>query len=145
MSRKEVPRAGLLKAARAGRTTNAQGARALRLSGRQFRRLKTRFRAGGARGLLHALRGRPGNRRVAPQVREQIVALMTTTYAGFNDVYLTGEAARGPSARRQSLRGAPGPPRPRAVGHAPAVAPEASQPAQERVAALEGADASGRL
>jgi hypothetical protein len=36
MSRKEVPRAGLLKAARAGRISNAQGARALELSVRQF-------------------------------------------------------------------------------------------------------------
>ena len=89
MSRKEVPRAGLLKAALAGRITNAQGARALRLSVRQFRRLKKRFREGGARGLLHALRGRPGNRHLAPQARAQITALMTTTYAGFNDVHLT--------------------------------------------------------
>ena len=64
MSSKEVPRAGLLKAALAGRITNAQGARALRLSVRQFRRLKRRFREQGARGLLHALRGRPGNRRL---------------------------------------------------------------------------------
>ncbi len=89
MSRKEVPRAGLLKAALAGRITNAQGARALRLSVRQFRRLKKRFREGGARGLLHALRGRPGNRQLAPQARAQIATLMTTTYAGFNDVHLT--------------------------------------------------------
>src|SRR5712664_1578085 len=88
MSRKEVPRAGLLKAALAGRITNAQGARALRLSVRQFRRLKRRFREGGAHGLLHALRGRPGNRRLAPQARAQIATLMTTTYAGFNDVHL---------------------------------------------------------
>jgi hypothetical protein len=89
MSSKEVPRAGLLKAALAGRITNAQGARALGMSVRQFRRLKRRFREGGARGLLHALRGRPGNRRLAPQAREQIGVLMTTTYAGFNDVHLT--------------------------------------------------------
>ncbi len=89
MSRKEVPRAGLLKAALAGRITNAQGARALGVSVRQFRRLKRRFREGGARGLLHALRGRPGNRRLAPQAREQVGVLMTTTYAGFNDVHLT--------------------------------------------------------
>ena len=89
MSRKEVPRAGLLKAALAGRITNAQGARALGLSTRQFRRLKRRFREGGARGLFHALRGRPGNRRLAPQAREQVGVLMTTTYAGFNDVHLT--------------------------------------------------------
>ena len=89
MSRKEVPRAGLLKAALAGRITNAQGARALRLSVGQFRRLKKRFREGGTRGLLHALRGRPGNRHLAPQARAQITVLMTTTYAGFNDVHLT--------------------------------------------------------
>ena len=72
MSSKEVPRAGLLKAALAGRITNAQGARALRLSVRQFRRLKRRFREHGARGLLHALRGRPSNRRLAAPTREQI-------------------------------------------------------------------------
>src|SRR2546428_494937 len=72
MSRKEVPRAGLLKAALAGRITNAHGARALRLSVRQFRRLKKRFREGGARGLLHALRGRPGNRQLAPQARARV-------------------------------------------------------------------------
>jgi len=89
MSSKEVPRAGLLKAALAGRITNAQGARALGVSVRQFRRLKKRFRERGTPGLLHALRGRPGNRRLAPQAREQIVGLMTTTYAGFNDVHLT--------------------------------------------------------
>src|SRR6266849_877399 len=89
MSRKEVPRAGLLKAALAGRITNAQGATALGVSVRQFRRLKKRFRERGTPGLLHALRGRPGNRRLAPQAREQIAGLMTTTYAGFNDVHLT--------------------------------------------------------
>ncbi len=77
MSRKEVPRAGLLKAAPAGHITNAQGARALGVSVRQFRRLKRRFREGGARGLVHALRGRPGNRRLAPQAREQVGVLMT--------------------------------------------------------------------
>ena len=89
MSSKEVPRAGLLKAALAGRLTNAQGARALRLSVRQFRRLERRFREQGARGLLHALRGRPSHRRLAAPAREQIGVLMTTTYAGFNDVHLT--------------------------------------------------------
>jgi len=65
MGGKEVPRAGLLKAALAGRITNAQGARALGLSVRQFRRPKKRFREGGAHGLLHPLRGRPGNRHLA--------------------------------------------------------------------------------
>jgi hypothetical protein len=89
MSRKEVPRAGLVKAALAGTITNAEGARALRLSVRQFRRLKKRFGDGGARGLLHRLRGRTGNRRLTAAVRDQITTLMTTTYLGFNDSHLT--------------------------------------------------------
>ena len=89
MSRKEVPRAGLVKAAVAGTITNAEGARALRLSVRQFRRLKRQFRTRGARGLLHGLRGRPGNGRLTAEVRKQIATLMTTTYLGFNDVHLT--------------------------------------------------------
>src|SRR5881296_3231440 len=52
MSRKEVPRAGLVKAALAGKITNQEGARALRLTVRQFKRLKARFRRQGLRGLL---------------------------------------------------------------------------------------------
>src|SRR2546422_7746886 len=54
MSRKEVPRAGLVKAALAGKITNQEGARALRLTVRQFKRLKARFRRGGLRGLVHS-------------------------------------------------------------------------------------------
>jgi hypothetical protein len=66
MSRKEVPRAGLLKAVLAGKITNAQGALALHLTVRQFQRLKVRFAAEGARGLLHRLRGRPSPAAPAP-------------------------------------------------------------------------------
>src|SRR5260370_16796915 len=88
MSRKEVPRAGLLKAALVGRITNAQGARALGLSVRQFRRLKRRFREGGARGLLHALRGRPGTRQLPPQARAQIATPVTTTHPASTHVHL---------------------------------------------------------
>ena len=62
MSRKEVPRAGLLKAALVGKISNAQGALALHLSVRQFQRLKRRYAADGATGLLHRLRGRPSPR-----------------------------------------------------------------------------------
>src|SRR5499426_2765333 len=89
MSRKEVPRAGLVKAALTGKITNQEGARALRLSVRQFKRLKARFRAEGARGLLHRSRGRVSRRRLPPEVRQQVVRLLTTLYEGFNDVHLT--------------------------------------------------------
>jgi len=52
MSRKEVPRAGLVKAALAGKITNQEGAPALRLTVRQFKRLKARVRRQGLRGLV---------------------------------------------------------------------------------------------
>jgi hypothetical protein len=42
MSRKEVPRAGLVQAALAGRISNREGARGLHMSIRQFQRLKGR-------------------------------------------------------------------------------------------------------
>ena len=89
MSRKEVPRAGLVKAALAGRITNQQGATALRLSVRQFQRLRRRFRHGGAPALLHRARGQPSRRRLPATVRQQVAELLRTTYAGLNDVHLT--------------------------------------------------------
>ena len=89
MSRKEVPRAGLLKAAVAGKISRAQGARALQLSVRQFQRLKARFKAKGVRGLLHRLRGRASPRRLCAALRAQVVTLLQTTYARLNDCHAT--------------------------------------------------------
>src|SRR5438309_2238644 len=86
MSRKEVPRAGLVHAALAGRITNQQGATALRLSVRQFHRLKKRFARDGPRGLLHRSRGRPSPRRLDEDLRQRITALITTAYPGLNEM-----------------------------------------------------------
>ena len=85
MSRKEVPRPGLLKAALAGKFTNAEGAGALHLSVRQFIRVKHRFQADGAPGLCHRLRGRPSPRRLPADVRARVAALLQTTYLDVND------------------------------------------------------------
>jgi hypothetical protein len=57
MSRKEVNRPGLLKALVAGQLTNRQVAGGLRLSVRHVQRLKRRWQAAGAVGLVHR---RPG-------------------------------------------------------------------------------------
>jgi hypothetical protein len=59
MSRKEARRPGVVQLAVAGKSTTAEGARALDMSLRQFRRLKTRYRAEGGRGLVHRRRGQP--------------------------------------------------------------------------------------
>src|SRR5512134_239320 len=89
LSRKEVHRPGLLRALCAGRITTAQAARALRVTGRQVRRLRRRFEAGGVAALAHRSRGRPSPRRLPRPLREKVMRLMTTLYAGFNDRHLT--------------------------------------------------------
>jgi transposase len=89
MSRKEVPRAGLLKAAATGQISNAQAALALRLSERQVQRLKVRYRAEGAAGLRHRARGRPSTRGLPAAVRQQVRALLQTTYRDVNDCHAT--------------------------------------------------------
>jgi transposase len=89
MSRKELPRSGLVAAALAGRITNRQGATALQLTPRQFQRLKRRFRTGGAPALRHAGRGRPSHRRLPATLCATVQALMRDRYAGFNDTHLT--------------------------------------------------------
>jgi len=89
MSRKELPRPGLVRAALAGQITNRQGAAALHVTIRQFQRLKARYREAGVTGLRHRGRGQPSPRRVAPELRAHVVALMTERYAGFNDTHLT--------------------------------------------------------
>jgi transposase len=89
MSRKEAPRAGLVKAALAGRITNAQGAQVLGVSLRQFRRLKARYREAGGRGLVHRLRGRPSPRAVDVERRDRVLELVHTTYRDLNDCHAT--------------------------------------------------------
>ncbi len=89
MSRKETPRAGLVQAALAGRITNRQGATALRLSVRQFQRLKQRYARDGPRGLVHRSRGQPSPRRLDDALRHRITALILTAYPGLNDIHLT--------------------------------------------------------
>jgi transposase len=89
LSRKELHRPGLLKALCSGRLTNGQVAAALGISVRQVRRLKRRFERGGPAALAHGNRGRPSPRRLRPAVRQAVLRLMTTLYAGFNDTHLT--------------------------------------------------------
>jgi len=88
MSRKEIPRPGILRAVVAGQISNRQAAEALDLTIRQVQRLRRRYEAGGAAALVHRGRGQPSPRRLAAGLRHTIAHLMRTRYAGFNDVHL---------------------------------------------------------
>src|SRR5262252_601967 len=89
MSRKELPRAGLVTAALAGRISNREGAAALRVSPRQFQRLKARFRDSGAAALRHRGRGRLSPRRLPVSTTVRVQALLNGIYQGFNDTHAT--------------------------------------------------------
>lgn len=61
----------------------------LGLSERSVWRLRARFAAEGPAALVHGNRGRVSGRRVGAAVREQVLALARTTYAGVNDTHLS--------------------------------------------------------
>ena len=144
LSRKELHRPGLLKAALGGRLTNRQVAVALGLTVRHVRRLKRRMEAGGAAALGHRNRGRPSPRRLPPALRAEVLRLMTTVYAGFNDTHLTEKLreAHGLALSRESVR------RLRCAGGRPAQRPRHAPRARRRrspFAWLEGRGPAGML
>ncbi len=84
MSAKERDRLSLLSRVRDGQLTLAAAAGLMEVCYRQARRLLQRFKASGAAGLVHRLRGRPGNRgRASPADRERALSLCRERYADF--------------------------------------------------------------
>src|SRR5712664_2127739 len=88
LSQKELQRVSVINACIRGDMACARAAALLCLSVRQIKRLKKRMREDGEAALAHANRGRPSHRRLPDAVRERIVQLSRTTYAGFNDHHL---------------------------------------------------------
>jgi len=82
MSEEEVRRAGVLKRVQAGELTQVEAAEILRLSYRQLKRIYVRFRAYGAKGLVHGNAGRPSNRARPANERKRILALVRKYYSG---------------------------------------------------------------
>ena len=72
----------------AGELTVYEAGRVLKLSVRQVRRLVERYRAAGAAGLVHGNRERAPAHRTADALRDRLVELATTTYAGVNHAHL---------------------------------------------------------
>ena len=84
----------------------ARAAALLSLSVRQVRRLKKRLREQGEAALAHANRGQPSPRRLPSRVRQAVIRLARTTYAGFNDHHLCEKLCEveGFSLSRETLR-----------------------------------------
>ncbi|MEX1171074.1 MAG: ISNCY family transposase [Chloroflexota bacterium] len=72
----------------AGELTAEEAGRVLHLSVRQVRRLLRRYRDDGSAGLVHGNRERAPAHRVPVAIREWVVELATSTYAGVNHSHL---------------------------------------------------------
>lgn len=89
MGLKDARRLGLVEAAIKGQTSNADGARALGISRRQFIRLKARVRASGPKGLIHGNRGRESKRRLPKETQDQIMKMLQDEPVRLNDCHLS--------------------------------------------------------
>lgn len=83
LSVKERARLVELEQVKAGRQTVVAASERLGVSGRQGKRIWKRYRAEGAKGLVHRSRGRPSNRMLDPGSKRESLELCRTRLEGF--------------------------------------------------------------
>ena len=92
MGRRDARRLGMVQAALAGKVSNQEGAMALGMGLRQFKRLRRRVRESGPPGVVHGNRGRPSPRRLPEAVRARVVGLLQGDVR-LNDHHLADQLA----------------------------------------------------
>jgi len=106
LSAKELQRVSVISRCVQGNLACASAAKLLEVTPRHVKRLKARYRQGGEAALVHASRGRPSPHRIPASVRQRILRLARTTYAGFNDHHFCEKLCEveGFSLHRETLR-----------------------------------------
>lgn len=106
LSEKELQRVSVISSCVKGNLSCASAAKLLAVTPRHVKRLKARYRQRGEAALAHDSRGRPSPRRIPASVRQRILGLARTTYAGFNDHHLHQKLTEqeGFSLHRETLR-----------------------------------------
>ncbi len=98
MSQKERSRLVVMERVKRNELSLAQACDVLGLSYRQTRRVWRRYRLEGDKGLVHGLRGKPGNRAIASDRRQRILARYEERYPDFGPTlaaeYLTREGLK---------------------------------------------------
>ena len=77
MTQRDRDRLVVLKKAQKRLITQKQAASELELTERQVRRLLKRLKAKGDKAVIHALRGRPSNRKLGEEVRQKALAILS--------------------------------------------------------------------
>src|SRR5260370_3302845 len=84
MTQADRDRLVTLRKAKKRLITQQQGAEELRLSVRQVRRVLFRCKKGGDKAVIHGLRGRPSNQRIAQSTEEEAIQILSADlYKGF--------------------------------------------------------------
>jgi hypothetical protein len=86
---KELKRLHVIHKVIEGRLTQEEAALLTSLSPRQIKRIVKRIQEEGDEGIRHRSRGRPSNRRLPPSLKDRIISLYKTTYAGFGPTLFT--------------------------------------------------------
>ena len=86
---KELKRLHVIHAVIEGAITQKDGAKLISLSERQIRRIVRRIQEEGDCGIIHKSRGRPSGRKLSHKLKERIIDLYRTIYAGFGPTLFT--------------------------------------------------------
>jgi hypothetical protein len=107
LGRRDQERLVALREVAGGRLRRGEAGERLRLSVRQVGRLLKRLSEEGAKGLVHRLRGRRSNRRLAETERRRAVAVLSEEkYRGFGPTLASEHLSRaGLEVSRETLRG----------------------------------------
>src|ERR1700675_4910297 len=105
LSRRERDRLRVLHQVQQKQLTQVAAAERLQVSDRQVRRMLLRLRQRGDRSLVHGLRGRPSNRKLAARFAQQILARLRQRYADFGPTLAAEHLAQeGFAVSRETLR-----------------------------------------
>ena len=87
MSMEELRRVSVINQAIDGLITQKKATEVIGVSDRQIRRLIKRIREEGDRGVVHRLRGKPGNRRIEDELRKRALELYSKKYWDFGPTF----------------------------------------------------------
>lgn len=93
LSHKEQNQVSILESIQRGEITQKEGAAILAMSVRQVIRRLQRYVKEGLAGLAHKSRGRPSNRAIPPEIRQQVAKLLSTKYKDFGPTFAAEKLA----------------------------------------------------
>jgi hypothetical protein len=105
MSQRDRDRLRVLQEVKQKHLTQVEAAQRLKVTDRHVRRMLIRMGERGDGGIVHQLRGRPSNRKLAPRLEQKILARVGHRYADFGPTLAAEHLAKdGLPVSRETLR-----------------------------------------